>query len=82
MDKIVFNIAEQDRLFLERECEKTHDTFDTFFLRLLNMYKTSSDPKEPSQPVFNQAANDNATKTLRKPSGARKMNHEENSGQG
>jgi len=81
MDKIVFNIDEQDRLFIERECEKTLDTFDTFFVRILNIYKASSDPKEPTQPVFNQATNDNATKTLRK-SSSRKMNNEENSGQG
>ncbi len=82
MDRIVFNISEQDRLFLERECEKTHNTFDTFFEKILGMYKTSSDAKDPAQPTFNQTVNDNATKTLKKPPSARKMNHEENSNQG
>ena len=82
MDKIVFNISEQDRLFLERECEKTHDTFDTLFEKMLSMYKISADVKNPAQPTFIQETNDNATKTLKKPPNARKVNHEENSSKG
>lgn len=39
MDKIVFEVSQEDRLFVEKECEKTLRTFNSFFQLLLNEYR-------------------------------------------
>lgn len=82
MDKIVFNIAEQDRIFIEKECERAHHTFDSFFKMLLDNYKKPVEAKEQPKQQITQPAQENAFKGQKKANPVRKSSNEENSSEG
>lgn len=83
MDKIVFNVSEQDRIFIEKEVEKTNHTFDSFLKLLLDAYRKPVEAKEEPRQQTAQHAQENASKGQKKGNPVRKsINAEENSSEG
>ncbi len=67
MDKIIFEVEEQDRIFIENECEKHLHTFDSFFKLLLNEYKMHRTAQVPRNQPETPTPQENATKDIKKP---------------
>jgi hypothetical protein len=81
MDKIIINVDQEDRLFMEKECEKTKHTFHSFFKMLLDLYKKPVETKELPKQVNTPIAQDEPLKTPKKQD-QRKVNGKENSSKG
>lgn len=71
MDSIVFKVEEQDRIYIENECEKHLHTFDSFLKLLINEYRMHRIPQVPRSqsetPATQEApSRDNKKQSLRK----------------
>lgn len=71
MDKIVFEVSQEDRVFIENECEKTLLTFNSFIQRLLDEYRgrqpAKTEPRQPEAPTQTETTANAAKKhTVRK----------------
>jgi len=77
MDKIIFEVEEQDRIFIENECEKHLHTFDSFFKLLLNEYRMHRIAQVPRSQPETPIAQESTTKDTKKPM----RKHEKNSGE-
>lgn len=65
MDSIVFKVEEQDRIYIENQCEKHLHTFDSFLKLLLNehrMHRTAMVPRKEQEAPESQEAPSKETK--------------------